>query len=543
MADSHQCLQERMRQNLACAAAKRELLLATEARDQAVSEMEDAMNSREAAEARALKAELQAKALARALAASRQREEELEREVARARAEAAKAAEAAQTATRAPDVDPESRGRVDATGAAHAGSPGSVDPKSDTERAGGGERGMLAMRAVGSVCPAAEKAPKLVKEKGIKTPVKYKLKPLPKSAWIPSYQHNRTAQARLFVFYGAGGNAKSVSFWKWHRMVEKRFPEIELVVFEYPGHQSHEGECITDIDAFERAFREDITQGGFQHGLDDFFARPFAILGQSTGARVGTSIVQMLCRNNIRAEKLYVVGRTPPLVSRAGRQEDQEEPFSHALRLRIEQDPEWLRMFHEDSKLNSRPLKPLPRKLQVGRSGYVLWKSQERNIPRLRRRASGSEVRVTFTGEEQRTGVGRWVQVDANSPDVDLAAGEVLVNEAGQSFDVTVAELDSVVTVDEPMLEEPESDEQSVDESSQFLKVPLPIQVHCSSADRLEPLCDPSGCLRPMSEWNRLTSRGAELVEHKGLGHFDLLADVAMFEQVCEDFLRACGLR
>merc|ERR1712217_531204 len=83
---------------------------------------------------------------------------------------------------------------------------------------------------------------------------------LPNSQWHPYYKHAENAKARLYVLYGAGATA--VAFGPWQTIISREFPELELVVFEYPGHgkNGNKIDLISDATVFLQEFDQQLIQ-------------------------------------------------------------------------------------------------------------------------------------------------------------------------------------------------------------------------------------------------------------------------------------------
>mmetsp|Transcript_72759 Transcript_72759/g.168653 ORF Transcript_72759/g.168653 Transcript_72759/m.168653 type:complete len:650 (+) Transcript_72759:66-2015(+) len=364
---------------------------------------------------------------------------------------------------------------------------------------------------------------------------------LSSSPWIGSYRHSSTAKARLFVFYGAGSVGSS--FGSWQSVVQKFYPEIELAVFEYPGHGNHVADFATDAHMFHQAFDQQVIQF---HGLDWYFNCPFALIGMSTGACLGVSMLRSLQRLGVKPEKFYIIGRTPPLVPDA----PSAAPGSTRAFLRWvastilttkkdayeklwnEMDQNELKqrehMWRSDLQLNSCPVAPLPRKWLVGEPG-VLVKKPAADPSKMIRIYKDVGTPVFVTGEEHLGDRGdRWMQIDTSRADVK--PGWYLIN--GRT-----------VGINQDLLEPLEADDEPPNEQSLYWKAPVPFRVYHSTADVLHGWEDPTGRLRPMREWNRLTCFEPEFVEYEGLAHDELLMDIDVLHDICSDFVKFCRFR
>uniref|UniRef100_A0A7S1KVD3 Uncharacterized protein n=1 Tax=Alexandrium catenella TaxID=2925 RepID=A0A7S1KVD3_ALECA len=369
------------------------------------------------------------------------------------------------------------------------------------------------------------------------------------SDWHGSYEHRPTAKARLIVLYGAGDRGRN--FGPWQRMVKKQFEEIEMLVLEYPGHGKHKADLIGDVNALEQEFTQQVIQ--YRDGFQNYFNCPYAVVGQSAGARFGINMVRKLAGLGAKPEKFYVVGRSPPTVADdhklpAGTDalldwvcenvmtstakdiyKTQLSAMTHLERQAEEQ------IWRADLAMNGSAVPPLPRTWRVGRAGTICKRPDSDPSKRLKmQREPGSEVFVT--GEEERGKAGeRWLRIDeareGKKPGWYLVHGGPL-------------------GINEDLLEPADSGSEPADGRGHYFRVPVQLQVHYSTGDHLAPPEDtgrPTPLVDrkvpPMRDWSRLTEREPEFMEYEGLEHHELLMHQQVLENICQDFLRVCRLR
>mmetsp|Transcript_108915 Transcript_108915/g.318746 ORF Transcript_108915/g.318746 Transcript_108915/m.318746 type:complete len:709 (-) Transcript_108915:89-2215(-) len=360
------------------------------------------------------------------------------------------------------------------------------------------------------------------------------------SDWHGSYEHHSDAKTRLFVLPGAGH--RGTSFVQWQRIVRRQFPEIEVVVFEYPGHGRHKADLISDVSVLEQEFTQQVIQ--FKDGFQNYFNCPFAVIGLSAGARFGVNLIRNLCSIGAKPEKFYVVGRSPPLtqddltlptdtddfldfvcnnICSSNKEAFQALMASKGPSDRMAEE----QIFRADFQMNSRPVAPLPRKWLVGKLGRLIKRPDSDLSKKVSiRREPGSEIFVT--GEEQKGNGERWLRIDTTRDNVKPGWWLVNGNPVGEKED---------------LLELPETDDEPADEHSLYHRTAIPFQLHYSTGDTIAPCEDAEGHFRPMREWGRLTSFEPEFVEHEDLAHDALLVHPDVLEYICEDFLRSCRLR
>jgi len=363
------------------------------------------------------------------------------------------------------------------------------------------------------------------------------------SDWHGSYVHSPTARARLFVFYGAGD--KGLNYGPWQHLVKKQFPEIEMLVFEYPGHGKHKADVIGDVNALEQEFTQQVIQ--YKDGFQNYFSCPYGVVGQSAGARFGVNMVRKLANLGAKPEKFYVVGRSPPTAVAsdprvpAGTDALLDWVCEHVMtstskdiyKARLSAMTQLERQAEEqtwraDMAMNGSAVPPLPRRWRVGRAGTICKRGDENPVKRIRiARPPGFEVFVT--GEEERGAAGeRWLRID--DARTGVKPGWYLVH-------------GGPLGINEDLLEPADSGSEPADEHSHYFKVPVRFQVHYSTGDRIAPREDASRRMPPMRDWNRLTALEPEFMEYEGLEHHELLMHPQVLENICQDFLRVCRLR
>lgn len=320
---------------------------------------------------------------------------------------------------------------------------------------------------------------------------------------------------------------------------------MELCVFEYPGHGNHKAELFEDADALMKQFDFDIIQS--MGGMSEWFSFPFALLGESTGARFAFGFLSEMHRISVRPEKLYVVARTPPIVPDYKWVDEQPEGTiemldwvseqlvtSQAERLKkawrmlpkkeaVKREEIW----RSDLRLNCGRIRPLPRTWRVVEAeGKIIKKASPESQKIISgKREPGCLVHTTgrqFIGPSG----GKWVELD---PKRDPKPGWLLTH--GRT-----------IGLDSELLEAVE-EERPVDASDVFWKAPVGIQVHWSTGDDKAPWQDPAGRLAPMQDWAKLCGPEPEFVKYDGLLHDELLMHEQVIRHICSDLLRLLKIR
>mmetsp|Transcript_130218 Transcript_130218/g.291184 ORF Transcript_130218/g.291184 Transcript_130218/m.291184 type:complete len:422 (-) Transcript_130218:86-1351(-) len=131
------------------------------------------------------------------------------------------------------------------------------------------------------------------------------LPPLKESPWFGCSRHNPTAAVRVFCLHGVGVAAASYTDWVSKERHE-RWPLVELVSVELPGHGTHhQAPAIEELGALADAFVEMLgrwTRWG---------ALPFALYGFSFGARLMYEVCLRLGREG-GCRKAYAACRGAP---------------------------------------------------------------------------------------------------------------------------------------------------------------------------------------------------------------------------------------
>mmetsp|Transcript_91745 Transcript_91745/g.243764 ORF Transcript_91745/g.243764 Transcript_91745/m.243764 type:complete len:411 (-) Transcript_91745:125-1357(-) len=130
--------------------------------------------------------------------------------------------------------------------------------------------------------------------------------PLPESPWFGCSKHNPQASVRVFCLHGVGVAGGSFVDWVSNER-HARWPVVEFVSMELPGHGNHYGaQAIENLGDLAAAFAEKLrewTRGGRE---------PFAIYGFSFGARLAYETVLRLGPAAGGCRKVYVACRGAP---------------------------------------------------------------------------------------------------------------------------------------------------------------------------------------------------------------------------------------
>mmetsp|Transcript_55467 Transcript_55467/g.124990 ORF Transcript_55467/g.124990 Transcript_55467/m.124990 type:complete len:370 (+) Transcript_55467:70-1179(+) len=359
------------------------------------------------------------------------------------------------------------------------------------------------------------------------------------SPWAGLYKRSETAKVRMYIIVGAGGTAAGMVM--WGKLILAEFPEIELCVLEFPGRgNNNKGNYLVSVPAFMNAVREGI----INPARKEWFGVPFVILGQSTGARLAYDIIRELAVHKLAPLKMYVVARSPPLVPDekwiVEAPDDTMEYMNWITDELLESQQEKLKrlwgmipaedlkereiMFRADLQLNAPMIDPL------GATGCKVvapdGKLVKKNVPTSDRiiqisREAGSILQTT--GQVYHGAAGNvWVELDPAAGEKNK--GWLLLH--GKS-----------VGLDHQLLEEVPSEE------PQYWKMPVPVQVHVSDKDRIQPMVDNTGRLRPQAEWAVLTTEEPQFVTHEGFLHDALLGEPAVCRHICNDIIAMCNLR
>jgi len=349
------------------------------------------------------------------------------------------------------------------------------------------------------------------------------------------------------LFYGAGATGRDYE--AWQKVVAADYPELELLVFEYPGHGNHNVEFETDADELMKKFDMEIIQ---TVGIKDWFDCPFILVGCSTGARFAYGFLKEFIKVGIRPEKLYIVARTPPVV------EDKkwvvEQPsgtipllnwvsdelvtsMAERLKKMWPQMPETEnekreQMWRSDLRLNCGRIPPCPREWKVVATGGKLVSKSKASDEKMvqKKREPGSVVHTT--GEELAAGGAgsgaRWVHVDA-ARDATGKGGWLLTN-------------GKAVGNDEDLLEPVEgTGEASPDDV--FWKSPITIQVHYSEGDQVQMVEDKTGRIAPMKDWSKLAQKEPEMVKYEDMVHNVFIMHDGVLRNVCDDVCKLLKYR
>lgn len=147
------------------------------------------------------------------------------------------------------------------------------------------------------------------------------LPPISESPWIGTTRRNPAGRIRLFVVLGVGCPAGTYTEWVSPEVAAK-YPEIEVVVLELPGHGFNESKPFHDPSTAAREIASVIAGLQFA-GQSKGDRRPFALYGFSMGALLLWDVARRIRGGEGEVcSKLYVACRGAPHVYSAGGTED-----------------------------------------------------------------------------------------------------------------------------------------------------------------------------------------------------------------------------
>mmetsp|Transcript_124053 Transcript_124053/g.277272 ORF Transcript_124053/g.277272 Transcript_124053/m.277272 type:complete len:915 (-) Transcript_124053:185-2929(-) len=374
------------------------------------------------------------------------------------------------------------------------------------------------------------------------------------SRWVgnPSFANQSVGRAkvRLILIYGAGGSA--ASYVHFQRLVQKEFPQIQLLVLELPGHGYHATENpADDIQSLIEQFEDQILTRSV--GSQLFFDAPFALIGQSGGARFGFELIKLLQRHSMRPDKFYVVAAWPPVVPRdeltlVDRLPTNPRDFMYGIgswilpskpkfKEYIDSLPEaqvrkLMQLWQSDLNLAAQPVLPVPNKWVVAHpeGKLIKRKTNDSKLVQVTRKpgsvvyVKGAPVSFSFRGD-------KWLEIDSSRD--EGKPGWFLVH--GQ-----------MVGINEDLLVPAETEYNYDPENCIFQKTMVPFEVHYSTGDKVidrleaEPRDDgpPGTFQRKLTDWQRFTEQEVKFVKHEEYQHDEILVSEDVLREICHDLVR-----